>query len=55
MAVRLPDATDRISCAFTPPGLRRGLALAAAAALVTVGLALTGAVRRRLSRRTAVS
>ncbi len=46
VAVQLPDSADRIDCAYTPPGLRRGLALAAAAAVITLGLVLFGRLRR---------
>jgi uncharacterized membrane protein YfhO len=47
IAVQLPDSADRIDCTYTPPGLRRGLALAGAAALITLGIVLIGALRRR--------
>ncbi|HEY9334976.1 MAG TPA: YfhO family protein [Kribbella sp.] len=51
MAVPLTGAADRVDCTFVPPGLRRGLAIGAAAAVATLGIVLIGAVRRR--RRTA--
>lgn len=46
IAVPLTGSTDRIDCAYTPPHLRRGLALAAVAVAVTLGLALYGRLRR---------
>ena len=46
MAVQLPDNADRIECSYTPPGLRRGLALAAVAAVITLGIVLIGRLRR---------
>jgi uncharacterized membrane protein YfhO len=48
IAVQLPDSADRIDCTYTPPGLRRGLALAGAAALITLGIVLFGLIRRRI-------
>ncbi|MFD7160283.1 YfhO family protein [Kribbella sp. NPDC059898] len=50
MAVPLANGATQVACTFTPPGLRRGLAIAAAAAVLTLGIAGIGAVRRR--RRT---
>jgi hypothetical protein len=47
MAVQLPGNAERIDCSFTPPGLRRGLALAGVAALITLGLVLFDRLRRR--------
>ncbi|WP_329005641.1 YfhO family protein [Kribbella sp. NBC_00709] len=47
IAVPLTGTADRIDCTFVPPGLRRGLAIGAAAAVITLGLVLIGAVRRR--------
>ncbi|GAB2675792.1 YfhO family protein [Kribbella swartbergensis] len=49
IAVQLTGNADRIDCSYTPPGLRRGLALAAVAALVTLGLVLFGRFRRARS------
>ncbi|HZX03583.1 YfhO family protein [Kribbella sp.] len=51
MAVPLTNGATHVACTFTPPGLRRGLAIAAAALVLTVGIAGIGAIRRR--RRTA--
>ncbi|MEU8227922.1 YfhO family protein [Kribbella sp. NPDC048915] len=51
MAVPLADGADRVDCTFVPPGLRRGLAVGAAAALATLGIVLIGAVRRRTTTR----
>ncbi|GAA1144231.1 YfhO family protein [Kribbella jejuensis] len=47
MAVPLTGTTNHVDCTFIPPGLRRGLAIAAAAAVLTLGIATVGAVRRR--------
>jgi uncharacterized membrane protein YfhO len=49
MAVQLTENADRIDCSYTPPGLRRGLALAAVAAVITLGLVLFGRLRRSRS------
>ena len=49
IAVQLPESADRIDCTYTPPGLRRGLALAAVAAVITLGLVLFGRLRRAKS------
>ncbi|MFI6675186.1 YfhO family protein [Kribbella sp. NPDC050469] len=49
VAVQLTGNADRIDCTYTPPGLRRGLALGAVAAAITLGLVLFGRLRR--SRR----
>ena len=46
IAVQLTGSADRIDCSYTPPGLRRGLALAAVAAFVTLGIVLFGRLRR---------
>jgi uncharacterized membrane protein YfhO len=46
MAIQLPDNADRIDCSYTPPGLRRGLALAAVAAVIMLGMVLVGRLRR---------
>jgi uncharacterized membrane protein YfhO len=46
IAVPLTDSADRIDCSYTPPGLRRGLAVAAVAAAITLGLVLIGRRRR---------
>jgi uncharacterized membrane protein YfhO len=46
MAVQLPDDADRIDCSYTPPGFRRGVALAAFAAFMTLGIVLVGRLRR---------
>ncbi|WP_165555548.1 YfhO family protein [Kribbella pittospori] len=46
IAVPLGDSADRIDCSYTPPGLRRGLALAAVAVAIAVGVALFGRMRR---------
>jgi hypothetical protein len=42
VAVPLTGSEDRIDCTFTPPGLRRGLAIGAAAAAITLGIVLLG-------------
>ncbi|MBB5980968.1 YfhO family protein [Kribbella solani] len=47
MAVQLTNPAKRVDCTFTPAGLRRGLAIGAAAAVLTLAIALTGAARRR--------
>ncbi|GAA3097498.1 putative membrane protein YfhO [Kribbella aluminosa] len=47
MAVPLTNGATTVDCTFTPPGLSRGLAIAAAAAVLTLGIAGIGAVRRR--------
>ncbi|TDW19191.1 YfhO family protein [Kribbella kalugense] len=47
IAIPLTGTADRIDCTFVPPGLRRGLAIGAAAAVLTLGIALIGAFRRR--------
>lgn len=47
IAMPLTGTADRVDCTFVPPGLRRGLAVGAAAAVATLGIALIGAVRRR--------
>ncbi|MEV5968265.1 YfhO family protein [Kribbella sp. NPDC051952] len=50
IAVPLTENADRIDCTFTPPGLRRGLAIGAASALLTLGIVLFGwGWRRRRS------
>jgi uncharacterized membrane protein YfhO len=49
IAVQLTGSADRIDCSYTPPGLRRGLALAGVAALITLGLVLFGRFRRATS------
>lgn len=46
IAVQLTGSADRIDCSYTPPGLRRGLALAAVAAFITLGIVLFGRLRR---------
>jgi len=46
MAVQLTGSADRIDCSFTPPGLRRGLALAAVAVAITLGMMAFGRLRR---------
>jgi uncharacterized membrane protein YfhO len=46
IAVPLTGSEDRIDCSYTPPGLRRGLAVAAVAAAITLGLVLIGRRRR---------
>ncbi|MFI5696539.1 YfhO family protein [Kribbella sp. NPDC051586] len=50
IAVPLTGTADRIDCSFVPPGLRRGLAIGGAAAVLTLGIVLLGAVRRRRRR-----
>ncbi|WP_433165798.1 YfhO family protein [Kribbella sp. CA-247076] len=50
IAVQLPESAERIHCSYTPPGLRRGLALAAAAVALALGIALFGRLRRGRSR-----
>jgi uncharacterized membrane protein YfhO len=50
MAVSLNGTADHVDCTFVPPGLRRGLAIAAAATVLALGIAGIGAARRR--RRT---
>jgi len=47
IAVPLTGTADRIECSYVPPGLRRGLAIGAAAAAITLGIVLFGALRRR--------
>ncbi|MGZ0148744.1 YfhO family protein [Kribbella sp. WER1] len=47
MAVPIVGPTTQVTCNFTPPGLTRGLAIAAAALVLTLGIAGLGAVRRR--------
>ncbi|WP_350278869.1 YfhO family protein [Kribbella sp. HUAS MG21] len=47
MAVPLTGTADRVDCTFVPPGLLRGLAIGAAAAVVTLGIVGIGAIRRR--------
>ena len=47
IAVPLTGSADRIDCTFVPPGLRRGLAIGGAAAVLTLGIVLLGALRRR--------
>ncbi|HEY3512245.1 YfhO family protein [Kribbella sp. NPDC051137] len=47
MAVPLVNGATQVACTFTPPGLHRGLAIAAAAVVLTLGIAGIGAVRRR--------
>ncbi|HEY3560751.1 MAG TPA: YfhO family protein [Kribbella sp.] len=47
MAVPLTGTTDRVDCTFVPPGLRRGLAAGAAAAVLILAIVGIGAVRRR--------
>ena len=42
VAVPLTGTADRIDCTFTPPGLRRGLAIGAASAMLTLGIVLFG-------------
>jgi hypothetical protein len=49
IAVQLPDSAARIDCTYTPPGLRRGLALAAVAAVLALGIVLFGRLRRARS------
>jgi len=49
MAVQLTGNADRIDCSYTPPGLRRGLALAAVAAFIILGIVLIGRLRRARS------
>ncbi|TDD25617.1 hypothetical protein E1218_14700 [Kribbella turkmenica] len=46
IAVQLPNGAERLDCTYSPPGLRRGLALAAVAAAITLGLVLFGRLRR---------
>ncbi len=46
IAVRLTGSEDRIACSYTPPGLLRGLAVAAVAAAITLGIVLIGRRRR---------
>ncbi|NUR93890.1 MAG: YfhO family protein [Kribbellaceae bacterium] len=43
----VPLNGTHVDCTFVPPGLRRGLAIAAAAAVLTLAVAGIGAVRRR--------
>jgi uncharacterized membrane protein YfhO len=50
IAVPLTDGADRIDCSFTPPGLRRGLAIGGAAAAITLGIVLIGWFWRRRVR-----
>jgi len=50
IAVPLTANADRIDCTYTPPGLRRGLAIAGAAGLITLGIVLLGRRRRRVRR-----
>jgi uncharacterized membrane protein YfhO len=47
MAVPLPANASTVDCSYTPPGFRRGLALAGAAAILTLGTVLLGAAWRR--------
>jgi uncharacterized membrane protein YfhO len=47
VAVPLTGTADRIDCTFIPPGLRRGLAIGAATAVLTLGIVLFGWWRRR--------
>ncbi|MEU4603722.1 YfhO family protein [Kribbella sp. NPDC023972] len=49
IAVQLTGNADRVDCTYTPPGLRRGLALAGVAAVITLGLVLIGRLRRSRS------
>jgi uncharacterized membrane protein YfhO len=51
IAIPLTGTADRIDCTFVPPGLRRGLAIGAAAAVFTLGIVLIGALRRRRTTR----
>ncbi|MFC6160908.1 YfhO family protein [Kribbella jiaozuonensis] len=53
VAVPLTGSADRIDCTFIPPGFRRGLAIGGAAALLTLGIVLLGAARRRRRTRLA--
>ena len=48
VAVPLTGNEDRINCTYMPPGLRRGLAIGAAAAAITLGIVLLGWRRRRV-------
>jgi uncharacterized membrane protein YfhO len=48
VAVPLTGSADRIECTFIPPGLRRGLAIGAASAALTLGIVLFGWWRRRV-------
>ncbi len=50
VAVPLTGSADRIDCTYIPPGLRRGLAIGAAAAVITLGIVLIGSWRRRRVR-----
>ncbi|MGW7685674.1 YfhO family protein [Kribbella sp. NPDC054772] len=50
IAVPLTGTANRVDCTFVPPGLRRGLAIGAAAAAITLGIVLIGAARRRRQR-----
>ncbi|MFF0338113.1 YfhO family protein [Kribbella sp. NPDC004875] len=50
IAVPVTGTAKRVDCTFVPPGLRRGLAIGAAAAAITLGLVLIGAARRRRQR-----
>ncbi|GAA1570914.1 YfhO family protein [Kribbella hippodromi] len=47
MAVQLTSTAKSVDCTFVPAGLRRGLAIGAAAAALTLGIVLLGALRRR--------
>ncbi|WP_371407060.1 YfhO family protein [Kribbella sp. NBC_00662] len=53
IAVPLTGSADRIDCTFVPPGLRRGLAVGGAAAVLTLAIVLLGTVRRRRRTRLA--
>jgi uncharacterized membrane protein YfhO len=50
VAVPLTGNADRIECTFIPPGLRRGLAIGAASAALTLGIVLFGWWWRRRVR-----
>ena len=50
VAVAVPEGTHEIELSYTPPHQREGLLIAAASALVLVGLALSGLRWRKLGR-----
>ena len=51
LAVRLSAGVNHIGCTYTPPGLRRGLAIAAAAGLGLIAVAVWPLVVQFVGRR----
>jgi uncharacterized membrane protein YfhO len=55
LAVELPGPTRKVSCSYRPPGLDLGLSVGGGAVLVTLALALAGALWRRRRTRSSLT